>query len=109
MAASERDVTTMLSSIHSEVDEQYDSQLRRFTSGTRSPSISIPMNSTENYDGKNSFVGYVGPLRNEKQTPFVQMSGPLNVGHKDENVFRHAQGALENKTTEWHGPENLVG
>ena len=62
MAASERDATPMLSSMDSPVDEQYDSQLRRFTSGTRSASISIPMNSVDYYDSENSFVGYTGPL-----------------------------------------------
>ncbi|XP_071901936.1 probable cyclic nucleotide-gated ion channel 20, chloroplastic [Coffea arabica] len=100
MAASERDVTPMLSSMDSPVDEQYDSQLRRFTSGTRSASISIPMNSVDYYDSENSFVGYTGPLRNEKQTPYGQMSGPLYVGHKNSNVFRRTQGLLGNKTTE---------
>lgn len=98
MAASERDVTPMLSSMDSHVDEQYDSQLRRFTSTTRSASISIPMNSIEYYDSENSFVGYTGPLRNEKQTPFAQMSGPLYAGRKNENVFRRTQGLLGNKT-----------
>ncbi|KAL3512454.1 hypothetical protein ACH5RR_025171 [Cinchona calisaya] len=99
MDASERDVTPMLYSTDSQVHQQYDSQLQRFTSRTRSSSISA-MNSIEYYDRENVFVGYTGPLKSVKQNPYVQMSGPLNVGRKNENVFQHTQGALGQKTTE---------
>ncbi|XP_059645563.1 probable cyclic nucleotide-gated ion channel 20, chloroplastic isoform X4 [Cornus florida] len=100
MAASEKDVTPMLSGTYLQVDECEDSQLRKFVSTTRSASISIPMDSVESYGHENNLVGHTGPLRSERKIPLIQMSGPLYIGRKHENLFRPTKGATGHKSIE---------
>ncbi|KAJ0104511.1 hypothetical protein Patl1_19486 [Pistacia atlantica] len=73
-------------------NENVDSRLNVFASRTRSASLSIPMDSTESYEPQPNLVGHTGPLRNERRTPFIQMSGPLYVSRNRENNFRLNQG-----------------
>ncbi|CAI9113296.1 OLC1v1013869C1 [Oldenlandia corymbosa var. corymbosa] len=74
MAASERDVTPMLSSTDLQSDEQDDSQFQKLTSRTRSASISIPMHSLDYYGSEQGFISHTGPLRNEKLNAVIEMS-----------------------------------
>lgn len=91
MAAYEKDDLPMLSDSHLS-DENVDSRLNVFASRTRSASLSIPTNSTDSYEPQPFLVGHTGPLRNERRTPFVQMSGPLYISRNRENNFRPNQG-----------------
>ncbi|KAK7822734.1 putative cyclic nucleotide-gated ion channel 20 [Quercus suber] len=90
----------MLSDTHAQFfDEHPDSRFQRFVS-TRSASISIPMNSLDSYDSETNLVGYTGPLRSERRTPFTQMSGPLYVSRKPESLFPVNQGVTGRKKAE---------
>ena len=62
--------------------------------------MSISRTSGEPYEIENNLVGYTGPLRSERRTPFIQMSGPLYISHKRENLFRPAQDMMGRKATE---------
>ncbi|XP_019198131.1 PREDICTED: probable cyclic nucleotide-gated ion channel 20, chloroplastic isoform X2 [Ipomoea nil] len=98
MAASEKDVVPMLSATDSQTDESDDSRYRRrFSSSARSASLSIPANSMDSYYTENALLGFTGPLRNERRTPLVQMSGPLYVSHKPESNLRPSQVTLGRK------------
>ncbi|XP_062030309.1 probable cyclic nucleotide-gated ion channel 20, chloroplastic [Rosa rugosa] len=79
MADHERDEVPMLSDTHPQSsNEHLPLQIERFTSRTRSASISIPMNSMDSYErGEVNLVGHTGPLRTHTKTPFLPMSGPL--------------------------------
>ncbi|KAK9278274.1 hypothetical protein L1049_027839 [Liquidambar formosana] len=74
------------------LDERGDSKFQAFMSRTRSSSISIPMNFMDSYKNVNNLVGHTGPLRNERRTPFIQMSGPLYVSRKPENISWLSEG-----------------
>lgn len=100
MSSSERDKTPMLSATDSQVGVQDELQSRRFSYRTRSASMSIPSTPGESNEYQNAFMGHTGPLRNERRTPLVQMSGPLYVSRANENVFLSTQGALGLKTSE---------
>ncbi|KAK4842881.1 hypothetical protein QYF36_001207 [Acer negundo] len=101
MAGYEKDEVPMLSDSHPQLsDERVDSRFQMFASRTRSASISIPMNSMESYGPEVNLVGHTGPLRTARRTPFIQMSGPLYVSPKPDNLFRPPQGVLSLKTTE---------
>ncbi|KAI9087393.1 hypothetical protein K1719_030713 [Acacia pycnantha] len=80
--------------------ELVESKLQRLISRTRSESISIPMSSMEPYEGETSLVGHTGPLRSERKTPFVQMSGPLHVTNRHGNLSRQNVNATGNKAVE---------
>lgn len=95
MDALEKDEVPMLSA-----NENEASQVRRFSYRTRSASVSIPMNYMDSYENENNLVGHSGSLRNERRTPFIQMSGPLYVNSKNENLFQPTQHAIERKITE---------
>ncbi|XP_065622172.1 probable cyclic nucleotide-gated ion channel 20, chloroplastic isoform X2 [Quercus suber] len=100
MAGFEKDDIPMLSDTHAQFfDEHPDSRFQRFVS-TRSASISIPMNSLDSYDSETNLVGYTGPLRSERRTPFTQMSGPLYVSRKPESLFPVNQGVTGRKKAE---------
>nr|GMC75795.1 probable cyclic nucleotide-gated ion channel 20, chloroplastic isoform X1 [Ipomoea batatas] len=100
MAASEKDVVPMLSATDSQTDESVENGYhRRFSSRARSASMSIPANSMESYYTENALLGFTGPLRNERRTPLVQMSGPLYGGHKPESNLRPSQVTLGHKST----------
>ncbi|KAA8542914.1 hypothetical protein F0562_024051 [Nyssa sinensis] len=43
---------------------------------------------------------HTGPLKNERRTPLIQMSGPLYISCKNENFFRPTQGATGRNTTD---------
>lgn len=100
MSSSERDQTPMLSATDSQVDVQDDLQFRKFSYRTRSASMSSPSTPVESYEYQNAFMGHTGPLRNERRTPLVQMSGPLYASRVKENVFLSSQGSLGQKTSE---------
>ena len=101
MAAFEKDDIPMLSNTHAQFsDEHPDSRFQRFASTSRSASISIPMNSLDSYDSETNLVGYTGPLRSERRTPFTQMSGPLYVSRKPESLFPVNQGVTGRKKAE---------
>ncbi|XP_031263919.1 probable cyclic nucleotide-gated ion channel 20, chloroplastic [Pistacia vera] len=91
MAGYEKDDLPMLSDSRLS-NENVDSRLNVFASRTRSASLSIPMNSTESYEPQPNLVGHTGPLRNERRTPFIQMSGPLYISRHWENNLRPNQG-----------------
>ncbi|KAK2664629.1 hypothetical protein Ddye_003203 [Dipteronia dyeriana] len=93
MAGSEKDEVPMLSDSHPQLsDERVDSRSQMFSSRTRSASISIPMNSMESYGTEANLVGHTGPLRTARRTPLIQMSGPLYVSRKPDDLFRPPQG-----------------
>ncbi|XP_031104447.1 probable cyclic nucleotide-gated ion channel 20, chloroplastic isoform X1 [Ipomoea triloba] len=100
MVAYERDVVPMLSATDSQADESDESRYRRFSYRARR-SLSIPANSMEPYDTENSHFGFTGPLRNERRTSYIQMSGPLYIGQKASitNNLRTSQVALGRKST----------
>ncbi|XP_012488363.1 probable cyclic nucleotide-gated ion channel 20, chloroplastic isoform X1 [Gossypium raimondii] len=88
MASYDKDEVPMLSDTYPQSSENNrDSQSQTFISRTRSASISIPLNSMESYQNTH-LVGHTGPLRNERKTPFIQMSGPLYISRKPENSFQ---------------------
>lgn len=88
MASYDKDEVPMLSDTYPQSSEKnQDSQSQTFISRTLSASISIPMNSMESYQNTH-LVGHTGPLRNERKTPFIQMSGPLYISRKPENSFQ---------------------
>nr|GLL22233.1 probable cyclic nucleotide-gated ion channel 20, chloroplastic isoform X3 [Ipomoea trifida] len=100
MAASEKDVVPILSATDSQTDESDGNRYhRRFSSRARSASLPIPANSMESYYTENALLGFTGPLRNERRTPLVQMSGPLYGGHKPESNLRPSQVTLGHKST----------
>ncbi|XP_050255630.1 probable cyclic nucleotide-gated ion channel 20, chloroplastic isoform X2 [Quercus robur] len=100
MAGYENDDIPMLLDTHAQfLDEHPDSRFQRFVS-TRSASISIPTNSMDSYDSETNLVGYTGPLRSERRTPFTQMSGPLYIGRKPESLFPVNQGVTGHKKVE---------
>ncbi|KAG2667837.1 hypothetical protein I3760_15G133000 [Carya illinoinensis] len=99
MASFEKDDVPMLSDTNGHsLNDNADSQFRGYR--TRSASISIPMNSVESYESETNLVGHTGPLRSERRTPFIQMSGPLYVSRKPETLFLPNQGVTRHKTAE---------
>lgn len=100
MAALEEEDVPMLSDMYPQVDEHDESQLRRLSSRNRSISMSNSWNSKEPYEYQNNLVGSTGPLRNARRTDFIQMSGPLYVGLKHENLFQPTQAAIGHQGTE---------
>lgn len=88
MANLERDEVAILSDCHPQVSvEVLDSRFPRHVSRTRSVSISIPTTLTEPLERDTNIVGYTGPLRIQRITPFNQMSGPLHVTNRPGNLF----------------------
>lgn len=101
MADLEKDETPMLSETHNQPSvEHVDSKFKMLVSRTRSASISIPMSYMEPYERETSLVGHTGPLRSERKTPFVQMSGPLYVTNRPGNLFRQNVAVTGNKAVE---------
>ncbi|CAI9766502.1 unnamed protein product [Fraxinus pennsylvanica] len=100
MDASEKDEVPMLSAAYLHSDERNDSQIRGFTSRMRSASMSSVMNSMDFSDHENTFLGFTGPLKNERRTSIGQLSGPLYISHKHDGIFRPAQAALRQKPAE---------
>ncbi|KAK2965626.1 hypothetical protein RJ640_001813 [Escallonia rubra] len=94
----EKDEVPMLSATYSQVDEHAISRSRRFSPRMRSASISIPMDSAESYEDTN--VGHTGPLRSQRRTPIVQMSGPLYPNRKQGNSFQPTQAVIRRKAAE---------
>lgn len=100
MDASKKDEVPMLSAPYLQSDERNDSQISGVTSRMRSASMSSVMNSMDFSDHENTFIGFTGPLKNERRTSVGQMSGPLYVSHKHDGIFRPAQAALRQKPIE---------
>ncbi|KAK2965629.1 hypothetical protein RJ640_001816 [Escallonia rubra] len=94
----EKDEVPMLSATYSQVDEHAISRSRRFSPRMRSASISIPMDSAESYEDTN--VGHTGPLRSQRRTPSIQMSGPLYPNRKQGNSFQPTQAVIRRKAAE---------
>lgn len=100
MDASKKDEVPMLSAPYLQSDEHNDSQISGVTSRMRSASMSSVMNSMDFSDHENTFIGFTGPLKNERRTSVGQMSGPLYVSHKHDGIFRPAQAASRQKPIE---------
>ncbi|PIN05897.1 Cyclic nucleotide-gated cation channel CNGA1-3 [Handroanthus impetiginosus] len=100
MDASERDEIPMLSAAYFQSDDRSSSTSREFSVRTRSASMSIATNSLDSSENEHNLVGFTGPLRNERRTPLVQMSGPLYVNRNREFLFQPPQGALKQKTSD---------
>ncbi|KHN43677.1 Putative cyclic nucleotide-gated ion channel 20, chloroplastic [Glycine soja] len=101
MANFEKDEVPIFSDIHPKLsNELVDSKFPRRVPRTRSVSISIPATLTEPYERDTNLVGYTGPLRSQRKTPFDQMSGPLYVTNKPGNLFRQNRVAPEYQTAE---------
>ncbi|XP_019055584.1 PREDICTED: probable cyclic nucleotide-gated ion channel 20, chloroplastic [Nelumbo nucifera] len=98
MTSDEKDEVPMLSNTHSQsLDECQDVEFPRFSSRNRSVSMSIAMKPMELDESESKFVGYTGPLRTERSTPFVQMSGPLYITRKPENLNKPMHGLIDRK------------
>ncbi|KAG4939886.1 hypothetical protein JHK84_046035 [Glycine max] len=101
MANFEKDEVPIFSEVHPKPsNEPVDTKFPRGVPRTRSVSISIPSTLTEPYERGNNLVGYTGPLRSQRKTPFDHMSGPLYVTNKHGNLFRHNRVASEYQTAE---------
>lgn len=101
MANLERDEVAILSDCHPQVSvEVLDSRFPRHVSRTRSVSISIPTTLTEPLERDTNIVGYTGPLRIQRITPFNQMSGPLHVTNRPGNLFRQNKVAPQSQAEE---------
>ncbi|XP_043809170.1 probable cyclic nucleotide-gated ion channel 20, chloroplastic isoform X6 [Manihot esculenta] len=101
MANFDKDEVPMLSDVHPQLlDENVDSRVQAFTSWTRSASISIPTNSMEPFGNEANLVGYTGPLRSERRAPLIQMSGPIYINRKAENLFDLNHGVTGHKIVE---------
>ncbi|KAI6694290.1 hypothetical protein NL676_022000 [Syzygium grande] len=101
MADNERDEVPMLLEMQHQVSDDSNSSRRQtFVSRTRSASISIPTSSMESHENIPNLVGYTGPLRSERRTPFTQMSGPLYISHGPEKTFRRNHGLPGSKVAE---------
>ncbi|KAF8014594.1 hypothetical protein BT93_H0420 [Corymbia citriodora subsp. variegata] len=93
MAHNKSDEVPMLSETQQQLSDDYNSyQPRSHISRTRSVSMSIPMSFMESPENIPNRVGYTGPLRSEKRTPFPPMSGPLHISHGPESTFRRTPG-----------------
>ncbi|KAJ8771897.1 hypothetical protein K2173_027074 [Erythroxylum novogranatense] len=87
MGSKHKDDVPMLSDMHPySMDENADSRFQEFSSRNRNVS-SIPVNSVESSETEHNLVGYTGPLRTERRTPLIQMSGPLFINRKAEHPF----------------------
>ncbi|KAK4362672.1 hypothetical protein RND71_017913 [Anisodus tanguticus] len=95
----EKDEMPMLSPSYPQCDENDAFQNRRSTYRTRSASLSMPMSSMDSFENDSSFVGYTGPLRSERRTSLVQMSGPLYIGREPENSLRPTPAVVVHKPT----------
>ncbi|KAG8388507.1 hypothetical protein BUALT_Bualt02G0132800 [Buddleja alternifolia] len=91
MDSSGRDKIAMLSAPYFQSDDSTNSTSRGFSTGNTSVSMFNPTSSQE-YSSD--------PLRNERQTSFVQMNGPLYVNRNRDFVFQPPQGALEQTITD---------
>lgn len=95
----EKDEMPMLSPSYPQSDGNDAFQNRRSTYRTRSASLSMPMSSMDSFENDSSYVGYTGPLRSERRTSLVQMSGPLYIGREPENSFRPTPASVVHKPT----------
>ncbi|KAF3652922.1 putative cyclic nucleotide-gated ion channel 20, chloroplastic [Capsicum annuum] len=99
MGTFEKDEMPMLLPSYPQSDENDAFQNRRFAYRTRSASLSMPMSSMDSFGNDSSSVGYTGPLRSERRTSLVHMSGPLYVGRNPENSFRPTPAAVVHNPT----------
>ncbi|XP_060670804.1 probable cyclic nucleotide-gated ion channel 20, chloroplastic isoform X3 [Ziziphus jujuba] len=98
MAAYEKDEMPMLSDNHPRSSNDIvNSAFERF-GRTQSASFAISMNSTESYASEPNLVGHTGPLRSQR-TPFIPMSGPLNV-RQPNNLLRPSRSVAVKKEAE---------
>ncbi|KAF5730264.1 cyclic nucleotide-gated ion channel 20 chloroplastic [Tripterygium wilfordii] len=100
MASGDKDELPMLSDMHPRSNEEnVDPRFQAFASRTRSASLSIPT-SSESYKKETNLVGFTGPLRSERRTPQIQMSGPLQVSRVSRNLFQPGNGVMGHKLLE---------
>ncbi|RDY07745.1 putative cyclic nucleotide-gated ion channel 20, chloroplastic, partial [Mucuna pruriens] len=101
MADFEKDEVPIFSDIHPKLsNEPVDSKFPSCVPRTRSVSISIPTILMEPHERDINLVGFTGPLRSQRKTPFNQMSGPLYVTHRPGNIFQQNRVAPEYQTAE---------
>ncbi|KAL9324371.1 hypothetical protein ACSQ67_009228 [Phaseolus vulgaris] len=101
MAIFDKAELPFLSDSHPQVSiELNDSRFPRHVSRTRSVSISIPTTLTEPYERDTNRLGYTGPLRIQRITPFNEMSGPLHATNRPENLSRQNKVAPESQAEE---------
>nr|KYP39016.1 hypothetical protein KK1_039689 [Cajanus cajan] len=103
MANFENDKLPMLSDTDAQPfdeRESSDSKFRRIITRTQSASISIPMTSLESYEKETSLVGHTGPLQSKRNTPVVQMSGPLYATTGSGNLLQKRVVVSGNKAEE---------
>lgn len=84
MDASEKDEIPMLLDMYPKSESLNNSPMKRFSSSTRSLSMSITMES----------------CKNDAQSSSVQMSGPIYVGGKNEFIFQPPHVALKLETSD---------
>eukprot|EP00268_Persea_americana_P019348 TRINITY_DN19916_c0_g1_i1.p1 TRINITY_DN19916_c0_g1~~TRINITY_DN19916_c0_g1_i1.p1 ORF type:complete len:782 (+),score=97.16 TRINITY_DN19916_c0_g1_i1:523-2868(+) len=105
MAGGYKDELPMLLDARSQLsDDCMDVELQRFNtrsttrSTIRSASMSMSMNAMGSFDSENYLISHTGPLRSERRTPFIPMSGPLYSNQKPDNLFRTINGLSGGKT-----------
>ncbi|XP_004515287.1 probable cyclic nucleotide-gated ion channel 20, chloroplastic isoform X2 [Cicer arietinum] len=104
MAEFEKEEMQMISDTNPKPsNEPDDSKSKNFLPRMRSVSISIPMIPIDPYERDTNLKGHTGPLRSQRKTPFIPMSGPLYVTNRGENLFGQnimapRSGTIENKT-----------
>lgn len=99
MASFEKDDTPMLSDTGPPLlDEQLGSYFPSYASLARSSSLSIPTSSGI-YVSDAKLVGYTGPLRIERKSPFLE-SGSKYTRRKPEKSSQSSPGVTESKTAE---------
>lgn len=100
MAGGYKDEVPMLDARSQLSDDCKDLELQRINtrsttrSTVRSASMSMSMNAVGSFDNENYLVSHTGPLRSERRTPFIPMSGPLYSNRKPDDLFRTMNGIL---------------
>ncbi|KAJ4974230.1 hypothetical protein NE237_007404 [Protea cynaroides] len=65
--------------------QHLDIEFQRLKGMNRSASLSMPMNSMESYESEKNLVNHTGPLRIDRRTSPIQMTGPLFIRTCPEN------------------------
>ncbi|KAI4351108.1 hypothetical protein L6164_005493 [Bauhinia variegata] len=93
----ENDGVPMLLDTRPQPSQEHEhSELQRQAASPQSASVSFPMINREPYERETTLLGHTGPLRSERKTLFVQMSGPLYVNHRTGNPFQQNTGVTVN-------------
>ncbi|OIW20602.1 hypothetical protein TanjilG_16101 [Lupinus angustifolius] len=101
MANFVNDEEPMLREAHGQSsDEPAHSKFQRLVTRTQSASISNTMISMEQYERETSRVGHTGPLRSERKTPVMHMSGPIYPTRGTGNLLHQNVAAAVKKVTD---------